>query len=301
MAQKRAKRDEMDWEDIKFLGSLAKQGTVRGAAKDLGVHHSTVSRRIEALEQAAGARIFDRVPEGYVLTEAGEHLAQSAKVIDEEVLRAQRLILGGDQAMAGRILVTMPEPVAVYAFAPRMPEFFDRYPNLEIEISSSMDMLDLGRRKADVAVRMNNNPPESLFGKRLFAYNNAIYCSREYLKGHDPVNRPEHAHWIGWEGTFESSPKWTKGTPFEASPVRGSFPSLEMQVAMARGGAGLAWLPCFIGDRDPQLVRACDMPPVPARDIWILTHSDLRRTTRIRTFMKFAESVIVENKPLFLG
>lgn len=291
----------MDWEDIKVLGSLAKKGTVRAAAKDLGVHHSTVSRRVDALEHAAGVRLFDRAPEGYVLTEAGEHLANSAKVMDDEVIRAQRLISGGDRAMAGRILVTMPEPAAVHAFAPRMPEFFARYPNLEIEISSSMSMVDLSRRKADVAVRMNNNPPDSLFGKRLFPYYETVYCSADYFKDYDLKNRPQDARWIGWDGSFEPFPNWIKNTPFPETPAHGNFPALEMQAAMARAGAGLAILPCFLGDRDSGLVRASSDAPTPSRDIWILTHSDLRRTTRVRAFMKFAEQVIQENRAFFTG
>ena len=291
----------MDWEDIKVLGQLAQSGTVRAAAKAMNVHHSTISRRIEALEHAAGSRLFDRTPEGYVLTEAGEHLANSAKVMDSEVTRAERLISGGDREMAGRILVTMAEPVAVHAFAPRLPDFLNRYPELEIEISSSMSMVDLARRKADVAIRMNNNPPDSLFGKRLFPYHNAIYASPSYLEEHDLVNEPEKARWIGWDGSFERFPGWTSNTSFPLVPTRGNFPALEMQAALVRAGAGIASLPCFLGDRDPQMVRASDAPPTPERDIWILTHSDLRRTTRIRTFMRFAEDVIVSNKPLFLG
>ena len=291
----------MDWEDIKTLGSLAKKGSVRAAAKDLNVHHSTVSRRIESLEHSSGVRLFDRTPEGYILTEAGEHLAHSAKIMDDEVVRAQRLISGGDRAMAGRILVTMPEPAAVHAFAPRMPEFFERYPNLEVEISSSMGMVDLARRKADVAVRMNNNPPDSLFGKRLFPYYETVYCSPAYKDEHDLVSRPEEARWIGWDGSFEPFPDWVLKSPFPETPAYGNFPALEMQAAVARAGGGIAILPCFLGDRDNSLVRASGAEPTPSRDIWILTHSDLRRTTRIRAFMKFAEQVILDNRDYFVG
>ena len=291
----------MDWEDIKILGQLAQNGTVRAAAKALKVHHSTISRRITTLERSVGVRLFDRLPEGYVLTEAGAHLANSAKVMDDEVIRAQRLILGGDQEMAGRILVTMAEPVAVHAFGPRMADFYAQYPNLDVEITSSTSMIDLSRRKADVAVRMNNTPPDSLFGKRLFPYYNAVYASADYLAAHDFEHAPEKARWIGWDGSFERFPHWTASTAFNRVPVTGNFPALDMQAAMARAGAGLAMLPCFIGDRDPMLVRASPDAPTPARDIWILTHADLRRTTRIRAFMRFAEQVIRENKSLFVG
>lgn len=158
----------MDWEDIKALGGLTRHGTVRSAAKALGLHHSTVSRRIEALEHAADARLFDRTPEGYALTEAGEHLARSAETMEGEVLRARRLITGGDRNLAGRVTVTMPDAIAVGLFADRLPEFFARYPNLELEVSSTTRLVDLSRMKADLVIRLDNNPPESLFGKRMF-------------------------------------------------------------------------------------------------------------------------------------
>ena len=158
----------MDWEDIKALGGLTRHGTLRSAAKALGLHHSTVSRRIEALEHAAAARLFDRTPEEYVLTEAGEHLARSAETMEGEVLRARRLITGGDRNLAGRVTVNMPDAIAVGLFADRLPEFFARYPNLELEFSSTTRLLDLSRMKADLVIRLDNNPPESLFGKRMF-------------------------------------------------------------------------------------------------------------------------------------
>lgn len=291
----------MDWDDIRVFGELAKRGTVRRAAKALKVHHSTVSRRLEALEQAAGVRLFDRTPEGYALSEAGEHLAQSAQAMEEEVIRTQRLISGGDRSLSGRVRATMAEPVATYAFAPRLPTFFARYPDLDVEISSTPSLVDLARRRADVAVRMNNNPPDSLFGKRLFPYYSAIYASPAYLAQHDFGATPETARWIGWDGSFERFPSWTEGTRFAQVPVRGNFPALDVQAALVRAGGGLALLPCFIGDRDPGLVRATDDPPVPTRDIWILTHADLRRTSRVRAFMTFAEEVLVENRALFTG
>ena len=236
----------MDWEDIRVLGQLAESGTVRGAAKALKLHHSTISRRVVQLEHAACVRLFDRTPDGYVLTEAGEHLARSAKRMDEEVIRAGRLISGGDKEMAGRILVTMPESIAVHSFAPKLPEFSERYPNLEVDIKSTTSVVDLSRRKADVAIRMSNNPPESLFGKRLFPYYIAVYATPDYLASHDFNAYPERARWIGWDGTHARFPQWTADTPFARVPVWGNYPAPELQTALAAAGAGLAMLPCFL-------------------------------------------------------
>ena len=292
---------KFDWEDIKFLGAIATNKTVRAAARQLKVHHSTVSRRIESLEHAADCRLVFRTPEGYVLTEAGELLANSAGAMELEVSRVQRLISGGDQEMAGQIVISMAEPLAIHAFAPRLPEFRQKYPNLEVAISSSNNMVDLSRQKADVAIRMTNQPEESLFGKRLFPYYNAVYASQEYIKKVDLLSTPENAVWIGWRRSFDRHPEWVKSTEFNTTPVWGSFPDIAMQTELARAGLGLAYLPCFIGDRDKQLVRVSQQPPQPGRDIWILTHVDLRRARRIKAFMAFAEKVLHDNRDLIEG
>lgn len=291
----------LNWEHIKVLGVVARFGTVRAAARELKVHHATISRNIESLERDAGVNLVNRTPEGYMLTEAGTLLADSAAMMSDHMTRAQRLITGDDKALAGRILVTMAMPVAVYAFAPRMSTFQETYPNLEIEITSSTRMIDLARRKADVAIRMNNNPPESLFGKRLFSYYNTVYAAPDYLAKHDPKNEPGQCRLLGFDDSFSPNPAWVRDTEFQDVPTWGNFPDLDMQAALVAAGSGLAFLPCFIGDRDPRLVRATRRPPVRGREIWILTHPDLRNNSRIKAFMAFAEEVITDHRDLFEG
>jgi len=152
-----------------------------------------------------------------------------------------------------------------------------------------------------VAIRMDNNPPDTLVGKRLFAYATSVYAHPDYLAEQDFENHPEKARWLGWtqrEGRF---PDWTQDTEFAHIPTWGNFASMEMQLAMARNKLGLVALPCMAGDLDSVLIRATNRAPMPSRDIWILTHEDLRRTARVRAFMEFAEQVLRDNKPLMIG
>lgn len=291
----------LDWEEVKSFAVVAGAGSVRRAAKELGVHHSTLSRRIENLEHALGTRLFSRHPEGYVLTRAGEEFASVVRDCGLRLNDIERQISGQEGDLSGAVTITMAEPLAVNMFGPRLAEFADAHPGIDVRIIATTDVLDISRREADIAIRTNNNPPESLVGKRLFPYYETAYATPDYLSAHDFENNPESARWICWRKDEERYPDWTKETAFKNVPVWGYFPSPALQQAAARGGLGLAMLPCFIGDQDPALVRASDRKPAKARDIWLLTHSDLRRTARIRAFMTFAEKVLKDSKSAFLG
>lgn len=291
----------MDWEEIKTFREVMAAGTVRSAAKSLMVHHSTVSRRIDQLEQSLDVTLFERRPEGYLPTQAGEELAAAAGRFNDDLLAVERHIAGRDNQLSGKIKVTMAEPFATHIFAPYLPDFCEEYPGLELEILTSYDILDVARREADIAIRMDNNPPDTLVGKRLFSYTTSVYAHPDYIAAHDFENHPEAARWLGWEERDGRYPDWTQNTEFHQVPVWGSFGSLTLQLEMAQRKMGLTAVPCLAADGYGDLVRATKRPPDPSRDIWILTHQDLRKTARIRAFMEFAEKVLREHKPALLG
>ncbi|MEP2989225.1 MAG: LysR family transcriptional regulator [Parasphingorhabdus sp.] len=291
----------LDWEEVKSFAVVSDAGSVRRAARALGVHHSTVSRRIDNLEHALGTKLFDRRPEGFVLNSAGEEFVSAVRDCGTRLNRAERSISGKDGDMSGVVRVTMAEPIAVHTIGPRLAEFADEHPGIEVHMIATTNILDVSRREADIAIRVDNNPPESLVGKRIVSYNQTVYATTEYLKSQDFENDPESARWLSWEAEEEKFPDWTKETEFSKVPMWGYFPGPAMQLSGAKAGLGIAMLPCFIGDRDPKLVRATNRKPIKARDIWLLTHSDLRRTARIRAFMTFAEKVLRDAKHEFLG
>lgn len=291
----------LDWEEVKSFAVVADAGSVRRAARALGVHHSTVSRRIDNLEHAIGTKLFDRQPEGFVLNAAGEEFVSAVRDCGVRLNNAERSISGQDGDMSGTITVTMPEPIAVHTMGPRLSEFTDAHPDIEVHMIATTSILDVSRREADIAIRIDNNPPQTLVGKRIITYNQTVYATQEYLDSQDFVNEPESARWVAWDAEDEKFPDWTKDTEFSKVPMWGCFPGAAMQLSAAKGGLGLAMIPCFVGDREPQLVRATTKKPIKARDIWLLTHSDLRRTARIKAFMTFAEKTLRDAKHEFLG
>ena len=287
----------MDWEDLRIFSGLAQHGTARKAAAALSIHYTTVSRRLEALETDLGTRLFDRMPDGYVLTYAGEQLLETVSPFGKELDALTRRISGHDNALSGKLRVTMPEPIAVHIFAPALPEFTKEYPDLELEFDVSDGYLDLSRREADVAIRLDNNPPDYLIGRRLFRFRRTAYASPEYVARHDLDKHPEKARWLGW-GDKNYLPDWIKTSPYPDTPIWGHFPTMDLQQAAARAGLGMAMLPCAQADRDPGLVRVTSKPGIEMHDIWVLTHPDLKNTARIRVFMDFAAKVLLREKQI---
>ena len=291
----------MDWEDLKTAQEVAARRSVRSAAQALGVHVSTVTRRIERLENAIGAKLFERRPEGLKPSNAGQELFQVARRISSELHQVEQRLAGRDNQLSGSVVMTVAEPLAIMLFAPRLPSFAAEHPDLHLQMKITYAKEDLSRGKADVAVRLDNNPPETLVGKRLFAYYDAIYCSPSYLKRFQTREKLLNARWISWRIGHKDRPDWVSDTPFANVPGRGGFYDLSLQVALAQAGQGFAALPCFVGDKTRGLVRVPGVRPQRGRDIWLLTHHDRRHAARVRAVMDFAESAIRSEAAAFGG
>lgn len=273
----------MDWDDLKVLLALSRKGSARGAALELGVSNSTVTRRLDDMEHNLHTRLFDRTPDGYKLTGAGEQFLPTAEHVEELLLAAERRITGGDQELEGRIRVTLP-PVSRMAFmVQRLAEFAEQYPGIELELTSSLDALDLSRREADIAIRVmpaGVTPPENLIGRRLAPLTASTYVHRRLLNPDKPED-VSHLPWIGKnpEGQKE---EWLASTDYQLQPVRHAIIDLDLLAEALRSGMGMAYMPCFSCYRDREIVRVPGATIVHHADMWVLTHKDLRLSARMR-------------------
>lgn len=288
----------MKWDDLKIFLAVAEAPSMRVAAKTLHVSHSTVSRRIEALEKQLAARLFDRMPDGYKLTLAGHDLLPIAQELREKVDAYGLKVLGRDTDLEGQICVTMPDSVAVAVLMPYFAEFQAVYPDITLKIDDSIDVYDLNRREADIALRFTNEPAEHLIGRCVAKAYQAVYAHADYAKKHDFSSADSQAKWIGW-GSPEENPSWIKSSPYPHLQMAGHFNNPLIQREAVREKMGLGNLPCAIMDNDPSFVRLTK--PKPAVDFWILTHRDLRSTERLRVFREFIFSKADELKALFRG
>lgn len=293
----------MNWDDVRLFLALARFGSARAAALELGMSHTTVARRAESLESDLGTRLFDRDVGGYRLTGAGEAMMSSAERAEDALLGAERQLHGRDAELSGDIRVTTSDIIATHLLMPEAAEFTRQYPDIDLEVLISYDLFDLGRREADIAIRFmggSRRPPDYLVGRKLVTAASCYYASQDYLSQHDLNDKQSDARWIGWndDGRF---PEWVMSSPFPHIPARGKLNYAGMQVEAARAGMGLATLPCFIGDRVEGLMRVPDCEPYFDYDIWLLSHPDLRDAARLRTFRAFVVDLFEKKHELLTG
>lgn len=275
----------VDWEDYRQVLALSRTGTLSGAATQLGVVRTTVGRRLRAMEEALGTRLFDRTPEGLVLTAAGEEVVAVAGRIEDEVLAAEARVMGRDAELRGGLRVSTMDFVYQH-FVAVFADFSRRYPGVTLTICATPDRVSLRRREADVVLRLSDTPAPELVGRRLRPMEFALYASRALVERVGP-GAPLSAY--PWIGDDERSPgawvdAWLATHAPGASVVmrQDTYPVL---LASVRAGIGAHPLPCFEAAADPSLVAiAPDLPPM-TRTLWALTLPDLRTNTRVRAFM----------------
>lgn len=226
----------MNWDDLKLFLALVRNGTVRAAATKAGVSHSTVARRIDAFEKRMGVRLFDRLPDGYATTPAGEDMLTVAEGVENELDALERRILGQDRQIAGQIRVTMIDSLATHLLMPHLVEFTRAHCDIELEILPSYQALDLNKREADIALRFTAKPPEHLVGRRLANVAVAAYASEDYLATHN-LHDPSSGSWIGFRGDGPF-PTWVQESDYPRLPAEGVLQSVVLQFEACKAGMG---------------------------------------------------------------
>jgi molybdate transport repressor ModE-like protein len=287
----------MNWDDLRLFLAVARTGSISGAARQLGVQHSTVSRRMRQLEEKLGARLIERKTGGYELTQAGEDIRESALRVEREILAVDGALLGKDTELVGPLRVTAIDNMATSILMPMFASFSEKHPRVELHVMVSNNDASLSQREADVAIRLTNTPTDTLIGKKILSVASTIYGSRSYLERlHKQGGDPK---WIGVD-CCEFHRTWTKQTCGDQAHNFISDDTL-LTIAAIREGLGISYLPCFMGDTDPLLKRYCDPDPAHDLGLWILLHPDLKRTARVLAFRDHIANTIIEKRDVFEG
>ncbi len=292
----------IDWDDLRVFLAVSRAGSLRGAARALHLNHATVNRRLKALEAGFGSKLFDRARDGLAPTQAGEDLLASAERVEDELFAARRGIAGRDAGLGGAVRVSLPHAIMRGFLAADLRAFSDLYPGIDLDLDLTDRFSDLRRLEADVSIRMAHEVTDDVVGRRLVRYSKTIYAAADVARRLDPASgaRNEGPAWIGWHGG-DGDTSWVRATPYPGLPVRHNLPNHALQIELARAGAGLSMLPCFLGDREPGLVRVPGAVPEPDRSIWLLSRAELRRTARVRAFIDFTTAAILDRRDLLEG
>ncbi|WIY52063.1 LysR family transcriptional regulator [Devosia sp. YIM 151766] len=288
-----------NWDDLRYFLAVAKTGSLSGAARRLGVNHSTVFRRIGAFETQLGVRLFERLPSGYLLTQAGEEMREGALRVEDEIASLSRKVTGQDLRLSGTIRVTTLDMLAFGLLPRHLANFRTVYPGIEVELIVGNVTLNLNRREADIALRVGNTPPETLVGRRVGQLVFAIYGSENYLAGKGGTGLEQH-DWIGFDTEHAALTRRFSAFLPAAQPLLRTN-SIAAAIAATKAGMGLAPLPCGLADLEPDLVHVAALPEDFTLDLWLLTHEDLRQTARIRAFLDFLAGELAREAPLLKG
>ena len=283
---------DLAWDDLRFVLAVGRSGSLSGAARALRVNHSTVFRRIGQVEERLGVRLFDRLPDGYAPTPAGEALIGLGGRIDEDVVALERRLAGEDLRPSGVVRVTTTDTLLQF-MAAICARFRILQPLIQIELIVGQERLDLSRRDADVALRPTSLPPETLVGRRLSGIAAAVYGTQAYLSTR-PENTPFGEHdWLGYDDSLShlTADRWLRERVRPERFVLRSNNFLALREA-ALAGMGLVLLPCYLADYQPALHRLGEPLPELLTDLWLLVHDDLRRTARIRAVMDHVASEV---------
>ncbi len=290
----------IDWDDVRYFLAAARGGSVRAAAKSLGVNHATVLRRIAQLEERLGTQMFEKLPSGYRLTGAGEEILDLAEQMHASSQQLETRIFGRDQSVRGLLRVTLPPPLAAHLLMPDFAEFARLHPDIEIEILSSGELANLTNREADLAIRTvydRKTLPlnlHGLMGPELFG---GFYMSRDRLAAwHAGAPKPR---WIAVNG--HGVPDWTRAGMGLTTGVPFGTTDFDSQLAAVRHGIGITALPCFVGDADPVLVRVPGTALHMYGTLWLLTQGETRKTKRVRLFTEFVSRRLTAYAPLLGG
>jgi len=293
----------MDWNDVRHFLALARLGSARAAGVELGVSHSTVVRRVEALEARLATRLFDRSRDGYALTDAGERMLVGAERIEAEMAAIERGVVGQDERLAGYASITCSDNYMAGLIVEALPRLIAAHPEIEVGITTDNRSYDLSRREADVAIRVltpDKDPPEHLIGRKLAPLTIASYVAVAHAERLDPERPGARPRWIAFDERATSR-HLCETSSYPDLPLWGGVNSIALMVSSALAGLGLVFLPTYVGDRVTQLRRLAKPDLRHMADVWLLSHPDLRSNARLRVTRRFLVDTFERHRALFGG
>lgn len=294
---------KFDWNDLQAFLAMARAGRLTVAAQQMGIDHSTLSRRISDLEGATGSPLFERRSVGFVLTPEGEALLEDAEAIETLAMRIHSRQDDGGSNLAGTIRVGAPEGFGTYFLAPKLATLGVIHPELNIELVANPRAFSLSKREADLAISMNRPAHGRVYAKKLVDYALGLYAAPEYLAKHSKIMQREDLLKHRWVGYVEDL-MWTSELDYLPQITPNITPRLRIsnvisQMAALVGGAGIGVLPHFIARSEKGLERVLPDKVRLVRSYWLVTHADTRDLVRIKAISNFINHEIENTESEF--
>ena len=275
----------MDWNDLKFFVALAHGKSLSAAALTLGVSPSTVSRRIEALEQALQAQLFRPHRDGYDLTEAGHGLLPEAERAAAQMRVFERSARETGDDLAGTVRIEAPELLGQTVLLPVLIGFMQANPRIRIELHGAVRPIRLAAEEADIVIRLVRPSHGNYRIRKVGSVRFGLYASPDYVRGHGTPQSPDDLRQhrvIGWTDdlAFLTMASWLTSQCPEIRPAL-RLTSFAAQVQAVGMGAGWSVLPDFIAQPSGFVPALKDLSPL-APDLWLLVHEPAQSLHRVQ-------------------
>tara|TARA_R110002111_G_scaffold98256_2_gene151585 strand:+ start:11336 stop:12169 length:834 start_codon:yes stop_codon:yes gene_type:complete len=274
-------------------------------AKALKVDHTTVSRRVLALEEKLDAKLFEATPRGFVLTQAGERLLPQAEAMESASAAIQDTVGGENQTLTGTVRLGVPEGFGSQFLAMELATFRQLHPKIELEFVANDRFVSLSKREADLSITLARPKSGRLISRKLTNYRLRLYASRDYLSTHSPIlsmNDLKDHDFISYIDELVPDPQLLYLTDIIANPnvtLKSSSIVLQFQATLA--GAGLSILHCFVADDYPDLVCLLPEEVEINRTYWLNTPEDIHDLARIKAVSQFLSDVVRQRQKRLLG
>lgn len=292
-----------DWDDVRFFLAVARSRTISLAGRRIGTDHATVGRRITALEESLGLKLFERNPRGYNLTQHGEAMLGMASAMETEAVRIGESAAGQQIGVTGAVRISTPEGFGNFFLAPRIGELVASHLRLAVEMITIQQIVALSRREADIAVTMTVPPNGNFVEEHLTDYRLYVYGARAYLDAAPPIRTREDVGdhpFIGYvdDLIFTRSLNYmSEIRPHLRARLQNS--SLHAQLMATIGGFGLCVLPAYVARTAADLVAVLPQEVSLQRSYWMVADADMAETAQVRLTQRFLRKLMAEAGDFF--
>lgn len=279
--------------DLEVILSLARAGNLAEAGKRLGADTSTIFRSVQRIEKHLGQALFTRSRKGYFATDIALQMVAHAEKIEAELEAARSVSLGAQDEVAGLVRITTVDAILYNLLIPHLAALGAKHPKLQLEIVSSLQVANLSKRDADIAIRATTRPPEHLIGHCLGRAHFAIYGAHSLFKGKRALKNLEEYDWVALDDGLAEDPagKWRRKNYPKVVP-RYRFESLIAVAEAVRAGLGIGALSTFKAGHDPELRALTPELENCSIDVWVLAHPDSRHLRRIAAVYNYIAQTI---------
>ena len=294
----------MDWDNLRYFLELARSGTLMSAARRLEVDHTTVARRIQALEKEVGAPLFSRESGGHRLTEAGRKLQPQVEAMESAFQAVESTAPASQEGLSGLVRIGATEGFGTVVLAPQLALFAQQHPRLTIDLLAMPRLVHLSRREADIVISLERPARGAVVVTKLTDYTLRLYASKQYLAAHQPIKTREdlrgHTFISYVDDLLFSKELQYLDELYKPESFALRSTSILAQHQAARAGAGIAVLPSFIAEPDPELVRVLPGEANFTRTFWMSVPAETRHLARMKAVWDFLRETVERQRALLL-